>query len=146
MILSLAVDAAISLTVADYRLTVDLQRCRRTCSHWSLDDFEMGRPLGKGKFGSVYLAREKASGRQIALKVMFKNSILQHNALQQLRREVEIQSRLRHPNILRLFGYFHDANKVYLILEYAANGEVFKRLASERRFSEPVVRHSIRVM
>lgn len=28
---------------------------------WSLSDFEIGRPLGHGKFGSVYLAREKTS-------------------------------------------------------------------------------------
>ena len=29
-------------------------------------------------------------------------------------------------NILRLFGYFYDANRVYLVLEYAAKGEVYK--------------------
>lgn len=34
-----------------------------------LDDFEMGRALGKGKFGNVYLARHKASGVRVALKV-----------------------------------------------------------------------------
>ncbi len=31
-------------------------------------------------------------------------------------------------NILRLFGYFYDANRVYLVLEYAAKGEVYKHL------------------
>ena len=37
-----------------------------------------------------------------------------------LRREVEIQSRLSrcHPNILRLLGYFHDASRACLVLEY----------------------------
>ena len=44
----------------------------------------------------------------------------------QLRREVEIQSHLQHKNILRLFGYFHDEHRVYLILEYAAKGELYK--------------------
>jgi len=29
----------------------------------------------------------------------------------QLRREIEIQSHLRHPNILRLFGYFYDETR-----------------------------------
>jgi aurora kinase len=28
---------------------------------WTTKDFDFGRPLGKGKFGSVYLAREKRS-------------------------------------------------------------------------------------
>jgi aurora kinase, other len=54
----------------------------------------------------------------------------------QLRREVEIQSHLRHPNILRLYGYFYDSQRVYLILEYAANGELYKELQRARHFDE----------
>lgn len=38
-------------------------------SRWAIDDFEVGRSLGKGKFGSVYLAREKKSRFVVALKV-----------------------------------------------------------------------------
>ena len=37
----------------------------------SLDDFQVGRPLGKGKFGSVYLARDKETGVLVALKVVW---------------------------------------------------------------------------
>lgn len=36
---------------------------------WSLEDFEIGRRLGQGKFGRVYLAREKNSGYVTAIKV-----------------------------------------------------------------------------
>ena len=36
---------------------------------WGLSDFDIGKPLGKGKFGSVYLAREKKSKFIVALKV-----------------------------------------------------------------------------
>lgn len=36
---------------------------------WQLSDFDIGKPLGKGKFGSVYLAREKQSKYIVALKV-----------------------------------------------------------------------------
>ena len=34
-----------------------------------LSDFDIGKPLGKGKFGNVYLAREKKSKFIVALKV-----------------------------------------------------------------------------
>lgn len=34
-------------------------------------------------------------------------------------REIEIQSHLRHQNILRMYGFFHDEARIYLILEYA---------------------------
>lgn len=95
---------------------------------WQLGDFDIGKPLGRGKFGNVYCAREKKSKYIIALKVLFKNQLSNSNVEHQLRREIEIQSHLRHPNILRLYGYFYDDTRIYLILEYAAGGELYKLL------------------
>lgn len=90
---------------------------------WSLEDFDIGKALGKGKFGCVYLAREKRSKFIVALKVLFKSTILSNDIVHQVRREVEIQTRLRHNNILRMYGYFHDEERVYIILEYAPRGK-----------------------
>jgi serine/threonine protein kinase len=103
---------------------------------WTLKDFDVGRALGKGKFGRVYLAREKRSGYIVALKILFKSELQQHKVEKQLRREIEIQSHLRHKNILRLYGYFHDSKRVYLIIEYAGQGELYKQLRKYGRFPE----------
>ncbi|KAE8750994.1 hypothetical protein FOCC_FOCC002422 [Frankliniella occidentalis] len=105
---------------------------------FTLSDFDIGKALGKGKFGNVYLAREKTSKFIIALKVLFKSQLQKANVEHQLRREIEIQSHLRHPNILRLYGYFHDEQRVYLILEYAPKGELFRALQAQplKRFDE----------
>lgn len=103
---------------------------------WQLSDFEIGKPLGSGKFGSVYLAREKRTKFIVALKVLSKAQLKKHEVEHQLRREIEIQSHLRHKHILRLFGYFHDSKRVYLILEYAAQGELYRQLQKQARFSE----------
>lgn len=43
-----------------------------------------------------------------------------------LRREVEIQTRLVHPNIIRMLSWFQDRTWFYLALDYAAGGDVFK--------------------
>jgi aurora kinase len=98
--------------------------------------FEIGRPLGKGKFGRVYLARERSSGFVCALKVLHKNELQQGKVEKQVRREIEIQSNLRHPNILQLYGHFHDSKRVFLILEFAGKGELYKHLRRESRFPE----------
>ena len=103
---------------------------------WQLSDFDIGKPLGRGKFGNVYLAREKSSKYIVALKVLFKNQLQKAGVEHQLRREIEIQSHLRHPHILRLYGYFYDATRVYLILEFAAKGELYKELQKTEKFSE----------
>ncbi|XP_047481219.1 aurora kinase A-like isoform X2 [Penaeus chinensis] len=105
---------------------------------WVLDDFEIGRPLGKGKFGNVYLAREKKTHTVLALKVLFKSVLMKAGIIHQVRREAEIQSHLRHPNILRMYGYFHCDKRVYFMLEYARYGEMYKVLCSQpnKRFTE----------
>lgn len=103
---------------------------------WSLVNFDIGRPLGRGKFGNVYLAREKETKFVIALKVLFKKQIASQGIEHQVRREIEIQSHLRHPNILRMYGFFHDEQRIYLILEYASGGTLFNILKKEVRFDE----------
>lgn len=99
--------------------------------------FEIGRPLGKGKFGRVYLARERTSGFICALKVLHKSELQAGGGVEkQVRREIEIQSNLRHPNILQLYGHFHDSKRVFLILEFAGKGELYKHLRKETKFPE----------
>ena len=98
---------------------------------WNLSHFEIGRALGKGKYGNVYLAREKESKFAVALKVLFKKQINDQNIEYQVKREIEIQSHLRHENVLRMYGYFHDDFRIYLILEYAPNGTLYRHLQAQ---------------
>ncbi|KAG6906763.1 Serine/threonine-protein kinase ark1 [Tephrocybe rancida] len=106
-------------------------------SSWHLSDFDMGRGLGKGKFGRVYMVRTKAPPQYIlALKTMYKSEIVQNKVEKQIRREIEIQQNLRHPNVLRLYGYFHDTKRIFLMLEFAGQGELYKQLSRHGSFSE----------
>ncbi|TWW61873.1 aurora kinase A isoform X1 [Takifugu flavidus] len=114
----------------------DCEKASASKRRWSLENFDIGRPLGKGKFGNVYLARERQSRFILALKVLFKKQLEKAGVEHQLRREVEIQSHLRHPNILRLYGYFHDPSRVYLILEFAPKGELYGELQRCGSFPE----------
>lgn len=74
---------------------------KKSKKKWVLTDFDIGRPLGKGKFGNVYLAREKKSKFIIAMKVLFKAQIQKQGVedqvmLYQVQREIEIQTHLRY--------------------------------------------------
>ncbi|XP_063985108.1 aurora kinase C-like isoform X2 [Diachasmimorpha longicaudata] len=95
---------------------------------WIANDFELGAPLGSGQFGRVYLAREKKTQYIVALKTMNKKQLRMAHNEKQVLREIEIQSHLIHPNILRLFTYFHDEKDIFLVLEYAAGGELYRKL------------------
>lgn len=103
-----------------------------------MNDFEVGAPLGRGKFGRVYLAREKSTHYMVALKTLFKTELVKSRVEKQALREIEIQSHLQHPHILQLLTYFHDEKRIYLVLEFAAGGELYKELKRQpkERFSE----------
>lgn len=109
----------------------------------SLKDFEVGRKLGKGKFGKVYCVRHKKSGFICALKAIEKNEILQFNLLKQLKREVDIQLGMDHPNIIKLYAHFHDEKRVYLLMEHSINGELYKSLKNNGPFNDVLASHYI---
>uniref|UniRef100_A0A8B9Y095 non-specific serine/threonine protein kinase n=1 Tax=Bos mutus grunniens TaxID=30521 RepID=A0A8B9Y095_BOSMU len=89
--------------------------------HYTIADFEIRGPLGKGNFGNVYMACHFI----VALKVLFKSQIEKEGLEYQLRREIEIQAHLQQHNILHLYNYFHDA------------GELYKELQNSHAFDEP---------
>lgn len=103
---------------------------------WTLSDFEIGRPLGHGKYGRVYLARERSTGFVVALKVVLKAQLKKYKIEHTLRREIEIHTHLRHKHILRMYAYFYDAVRVYIVLEYAANGNLYERLCRRKQFAD----------
>ncbi|KAI0671103.1 kinase-like protein [Trametes maxima] len=122
-----AEDLALDSSVAGYLPTRE----------WHLTDFDIGRPLGKGKFGRVYMVRTKTEPHYIlALKCLYKSEIVQSRVEKQIRREIEIQQNLRHPHVLRLYGYFHDEKRIFLMLEFAGKGELYKQLTKYGSFSE----------
>ncbi len=86
--------------------------------------------------GNVYLAREKKSKFIVAIKAIKKKQLLESEVEHQLRREIEIQTHLRQKNILRMFGYFWDEKNIYIILEVAPNGELYKHLTKLGSFAE----------
>ncbi|KAF5367299.1 hypothetical protein D9757_010113 [Collybiopsis confluens] len=119
-------------------LALDSSRVPKHPTHeWCLHDLDIGRPLGKGKFGRVYMVRTKAEPKYIlALKTLYKSEIIANRVEKQVRREIEIQQNLRHPNVLRLYGYFHDEKRIFLMLEFAGKGELYKQLSKNGCFSE----------
>lgn len=106
---------------------------------WTIDQFELGHRLGRGKFGRVYIGREKKTGYVVAVKTLSKRELVLGAVERQVLREIEIQSNLRHPNILQLLTWFHDDFRIYLLLEYAGKGELYTHLkaATGGRFNEP---------
>ena len=89
-----------------------------------LDDFELLEKLGKGAFGDVYIAQQKKIGFVCVIKKMSKKRIKDAKVEQHILRQIKIQSCLNHKNLTSLFGYFHDEENLYLILEALPDGSL----------------------
>jgi len=75
-----------------------------------MGQFKLGKKLGSGRFGNVYLCEDKATRTIYALKVMSKSKIKEADMTEQVFWEIKLQSYMRHPNVLN----------IYLILEYCS--------------------------
>ncbi|CAF4042776.1 unnamed protein product, partial [Rotaria magnacalcarata] len=103
---------------------------------FTIDDFEFGRPLGKGAFGIVYLARLKKTKFICALKMLHKSKINEYSMAEQVKIETESGFKLNHPLILTMYDVFHDEKRFYFMLEYAPHGQLYRFLQKVRRFSD----------
>ena len=79
-------------------------------------DFQIGKKLGKGQFGEVFLVKHKLTGFICALKIIPKTVIKEEKVEDQLVREIKIQSYLRNKNLVALYGFFSDYSNVYLLM------------------------------
>lgn len=66
----------------------------------------MGRTLGKGKFGEVFLARHHACGFIAAIKKIEKKKVIEYKMVDQFVKEIRLHASLDHPNIVKFFGVF----------------------------------------
>eukprot|EP00752_Nemacystus_decipiens_P008679 g7747.t1 len=113
-----------------------------TGKRWNLSCFTMGKPIGKGRFGNVYLAREKASMKVLALKIMLKKDLEAAGVYHQVKSEIDIHVNYGSgcPNIVRCYGYFYDEKRIFIVMEYARKGELYRTMKAQPggRFSEAV--------
>ena len=102
------------------------------------EDFEFGPKVGKGKYGDVFLARHRKTNLIMAIKVLDKMVLRQMRVQRQLIREIKFHWYLKHKNVVPLYGIFHDEDRVYMLMEYADQGDVYKELkqSPDKRFTE----------
>ena len=111
---------------------------------WSLSDFRIGERVGASRLSAVYRAQHKSTGLELALKCYLRNK-LDPFSLTQIKREIQIHSRVAHRSIVPFYGSFEDERgNVYLLLQFTRRGDVFNNLSSAGGvFSEETTRAEI---
>lgn len=101
------------------------------------------RTIGKGNFAVVKLATHCDTHQKVAIKIIDK-SRLDPADRKKLEREITVMKSLIHPYIIRLYEVMESKSLIYLVTEYAANGELLDLLIREKRLSEPKAKEKFR--
>ncbi|UJR36178.1 hypothetical protein I4U23_028912 [Adineta vaga] len=100
-----------------------------------LRHYTVGDVLGDGRFSSVHECRDKATGIQLALKIIDKTRC-QGYVEYLIENELAILRRVKHPNIIKLVEEFQTDLKYFLVFEYVSNGDLLTAVTTMNKYSE----------
>ncbi|XP_039971132.1 serine-rich adhesin for platelets isoform X3 [Bactrocera tryoni] len=106
--------------------------------------FDIIKKLGQGTYGKVQLGINKETGQEVAIKTIKKCKIEAEADLVRIRREVQIMSSVQHPNIIHIYEVFENREKMVLVMEFAAGGELYDYLSERKVLSEEEARRIFR--
>lgn len=106
-------------------------------------DYILGPKIGSGSFAVVWRARHRQHGLEVAVKEI-DESQLNSKIRDGLLKEISILRQVSHPNIVRLHEAIQTEDKIFLVLEYCAGGDLAEYIQRRGRVPEAVARHFMR--
>lgn len=104
-------------------------------------DFSFGRVLGEGSYSIVYLATDRQTLKEYAVKVLEKKHIIKEKKIKYVNIEKNTLNRLtEHPGIVRLYYTFQDESSLYYVLDLCSGGELLGVLKKTGTFDEECTR------
>ncbi|KAL0949383.1 hypothetical protein HGRIS_009450 [Hohenbuehelia grisea] len=90
----------------------------------SIKDFDIIKPISKGAFGSVFLAKKKATGDYYAIKVLKKADMIAKNQITNVKAErMILMKQAESPFVAKLYFTFQSRDNLYLVMEYLNGGD-----------------------
>ncbi|GKV46816.1 hypothetical protein SLEP1_g53779 [Rubroshorea leprosula] len=139
-------DIASTVIDEDAPLEDDVVRSLRTSpmhsskDRTSIDDFEIIKPISRGAFGRVFLAKKRTTGDLFAIKVLKKADMVRKNAVESILAERDILISVRNPFVVRFFYSFTCRENLYLVMEYLNGGDLYSLLRNLGCLDEDVAR------
>jgi len=82
--------------------------------------------IGKGAMGTVYRATDTQNGREVALKIISSELVVEPEMLERFKREGEALSKLKHPNIVGFIDAFQHDEHYVIVMEYVSGGSLYE--------------------
>ncbi|KAI9364379.1 kinase-like domain-containing protein, partial [Zopfochytrium polystomum] len=110
-----------------------------------LGNYTLGKTIGQGAFSKVKLGIHKDTGQKVAIKIIDKQQMAAKAAkAKKAAEEREARKKLDHPNVINLYQVIETENECYVIMEYAAGGELVEYIAAKDYLTEKEARRFFR--
>ncbi|CAO3574708.1 unnamed protein product [Mortierella alpina] len=106
----------------------------------SIQDFEIIKPVSRGAFGKVYLARKKTTKDLYAIKILKKADMVRKNMVNHVLAERRVLALTKTPFVVQLFYAFASKDYLYLVMEYVIGGDLSSLLAVFGSFDEDMAK------
>ncbi|KAF9177830.1 hypothetical protein BGZ50_008317 [Haplosporangium sp. Z 11] len=106
----------------------------------SIQDFEIIKPISRGAFGKVYLAKKKTTKDLYAIKILKKADMVRKNMVNHVLAERRVLALTRTPFVVQLFYAFASKDYLYLVMEYVIGGDLSSLLAVFGSFDEDMAK------
>ena len=101
--------------------------------------YDFDEVLGFGAFGTVRCATKKGQPEtDYAVKSMQKSTL--EGDYEALQKEIDVMTKLDHPNVLKLYTVYEDREYLHLVTELCNGGDLVDQLIEKQRFSEEETR------
>jgi predicted Ser/Thr protein kinase len=99
-----------------------------------LGTYRIGRPLGRGGMGEVYLAHDEALDRLVAIKTLVERFAHDQAFIKRFQREARAVAKLNHPNIVQVYAVDVASKPPYLAMEFIDGVSLDTQINPENRF------------
>src|ERR1700730_9842736 len=100
-----------------------------------LGPYRIGKRIGRGGMGTVYQGQSVETGQVEAIKVLSPRLALEEGVRERFETEIETLKKLKHPNIVRLYGFGEQEGHVYYAMELVEGTNLESELQAGRRFN-----------
>ena len=122
--------------------------------HIKIGNYRLSKNLGNGSFGKVkrnlllytmtvinefLVAYNEVSSHEVAVKIMNKKKIKQQGVFEKVKREIKVLRLFNHPHIIKHYEFIDTPSDIFMVIEYAENGELFDMISQKGRVSTRIL-------
>ena len=107
-----------------------------------MEQYEVGKRIGRGNYGSVYVAKDKRNQRWYCLKMIMMEAHSEEER-EKAQQEVEVLRGLDHPGIVRYHEHFVYEDQLCVVMHYCEGGDLSQHIKVRAKHEDFFQQHEV---